>query len=88
MIGDVVATHKDQNLSGLKLLVLQPVDTNRQPNGRTLVAADAAGAGTGEYVFFVRGREAAFPFYPVEAPVDAAIVGIVDHWSAEGAVAR
>ncbi len=88
MIGDVVATRKDQNLSGLKLLVLQPVDTNRQPNGRTLVAADAAGAGTGEYVFFVRGREAAFPFYPVEAPVDAAIVGIVDHWSAEGAVAR
>ena len=88
VIGDVVATHKDQNLSGLKLLVLQPVDTNRQPNGRTLVAADAAGAGTGEYVFFVRGREAAFPFYPVEAPVDAAIVGIVDHWSAEGAVAR
>ena len=88
MIGDVVVTHKDQNLSGLKLLVLQPVDTNREPNGRTLVAADAAGAGTGEYVFFVRGREAAFPFYPVEAPVDAAIVGIVDHWSAEGAVAR
>ena len=38
-------------------------------------------------VFFVRGREAAFPFYPVEAPVDAAIVGIVDHWSAEGASA-
>jgi len=88
VIGDVVATRKDENLSGLKLLVLQPVDTNRQPNGRTLVAADAAGAGTGEYVFFVRGREAAFPFYPVEAPVDAAIVGIVDHWSVEGAVAR
>jgi microcompartment protein CcmK/EutM len=88
VIGDVVATRKDQNLSGLKLLVLQPVDTNRLPNGRTLVAADAAGAGAGEYVFFVRGREAAFPFYPVEAPVDAAIVGIVDHWSAEGAVAR
>ncbi len=88
VIGDVVATRKDQNLSGLKLLVLQPVDTNREPNGRTLVAADAAGAGTGEYVFFVRGREAAFPFYPVEAPVDAAIVGIVDHWSAEDAIAR
>lgn len=88
VIGDVVATRKDENLSGLKLLVLQPVDAHRQPNGRTLVAADAAGAGTGEYVFFVRGREAAFPFYPVEAPVDAAIVGIVDHWSAEGAVAR
>ena len=88
VIGDVVATRKDENLTGLKLLVLQPVDTNRQPSGRTLVAADAAGAGTGEFVFFVRGREAAFPFYPVEAPVDAAVVGIVDHWSAEGAVRR
>ncbi len=88
VIGDVVATRKDENLSGLKLLVLQPVDPTKQPSGRTLVAADAAGAGTGEYVFFVRGREAAFPFYPVEAPVDATVVGIVDHWSAEGAVRR
>jgi ethanolamine utilization protein EutN len=88
VIGDVVATRKDEGLSGLKLLLLQPVDPERQPVGRTLVAADAAGAGTGEYVFFVRGREAAFPFYPVEAPVDAAVVGIVDHWSAEGAQAR
>jgi microcompartment protein CcmK/EutM len=86
VIGDVVATRKDAGLSGLKLLVLQPVDTSRQPVGRTLVAADAAGAGTGEYVFFVRGREAAFPFHPAEAPVDAAVVGIVDHWTAEGAV--
>ena len=43
VIGDVVATRKDQNLSGLKLLVLQPVDTNRRrAAGR--VAADAAGA--------------------------------------------
>ena len=85
VIGDVVATRKDPGLSSLKLLLLQPVDEQRRPQGRTLVAADAAGAGTGEFVFFVRGREAAFPFYPVEAPVDAAIVGIVDHWSAEGA---
>ena len=87
VIGDVVATRKDAALSGLKLLVLQPLDPAGKPVGRTLVAADAAGAGVGEQVFFVRGREAAFPFYPVEAPVDAAIVGIVDHWSAEGASA-
>jgi microcompartment protein CcmK/EutM len=38
------------------------------------------GAGVGEEVFFVRGKEASFPFYPVEAPVDAGIVGIVDYW--------
>jgi ethanolamine utilization protein EutN len=78
VIGDIVATRKDPALSGLTLLLLQPVDTARHPVGRALVAADATGAGTGEYVFFVRGREAAFPFYPTEAPVDAAIVGIVD----------
>ena len=43
----------------------------------------AIGAGIGEEVFFVRGKEAAFPFYPVEPPVDAGIVGIVDHWTVE-----
>ena len=42
------------------------------------MAVDAAGAGVGERVFFVRGREAAYPFYPVEVPTDAAIIGIVD----------
>jgi ethanolamine utilization protein EutN len=86
VIGDVVATRKHEALTGLKLLVVQPLDASHQPVGRPIVAADAAGAGVGENVFFVRGREAAFPFYPAEPPVDAAIVGIVDHWSAEGAV--
>ena len=78
IIGDVVATRKDPALHGLTLLVLQPLDTDRQAVGRPLVAADSTGAGVGELVFFVRGREAAFPFYPAEPPVDAAIVGIVD----------
>ena len=80
VIGDVVATHKDENLTGLKLLLLQPLTPEGEPVGRTLVAVDAAGAGVGERVFFVRGKEASFPFYPMEAPVDAGIVGIVDHW--------
>jgi microcompartment protein CcmK/EutM len=80
VIGDVVVTRKDDNLMGLKLLVLQPLTPDRQPAGRALVAVDAVGAGVGEEVFFVRGKEASFPFYPLEAPVDAGIVGIVDHW--------
>jgi microcompartment protein CcmK/EutM len=84
VIGDVVTTRKDENLTGVKLLVLQPIDANGQPVGRTLVAVDAAGAGVGETVFFVRGKEASFPFYPSEVPADAGIVGIVDHWSYEG----
>jgi ethanolamine utilization protein EutN len=83
VIGDVVVTCKDETLMGLKLLVVQPLTPERQPAGRTLVAADAVGAGVGEIVFFVRGKEASFPFYPVEPPVDAGIVGIVDHWTVE-----
>jgi ethanolamine utilization protein EutN len=81
VVGDVVVTRKDENLSGLKLLILQPLTPNREPAGRTLIAVDSVGAGVGEEVFFVRGKEASFPFYPVEAPVDAGIVGIVDHWT-------
>lgn len=81
VIGDVVATRKDDNLSGIKLLVLQPIAADGSASGRTLVAVDAAGAGVGETVFFVRGKEASFPFHPAEPPVDAGIVGIVDHWS-------
>ena len=83
VIGDVVVTCKDETLMGLKLLVVQPLTPEREPAGRTLVAADAVGAGVGEIVFFVRGKEASFPFYPVEPPVDAGIVGIVDHWTVE-----
>ena len=83
VIGDVVATRKDENLSGITLLLVQPLTPERQPAGRPLVAVDSIGAGVGEEVFFVRGKEASFPFYPIEPPVDASIVGIVDHWDVD-----
>jgi microcompartment protein CcmK/EutM len=83
VVGDVVATVKDPNLTGLKLLILQPITAAGEDAGRTLVALDSVGAGVGEHVFFVRGREAAFPFYPGEPPADASIVGIVDSWHTE-----
>jgi len=83
VIGDVVASVKDAALGGHKLLVLQPIAPDRAPVGRTLVAVDAVGAGVGEQVFFVRGREASYPFLPAETPVDACVVGIVDRWDLE-----
>ena len=76
-------TRKDEKLIGIKLLVVQPLTPEREAAGRPLVAVDAVGAGVGEEVFFVRGKEASFPFHPIEAPVDAGIVGIVDHWTVE-----
>ncbi|MET0168492.1 MAG: EutN/CcmL family microcompartment protein [Vicinamibacterales bacterium] len=83
VIGNVVATRKDEALVGLKLLIVQPLTPAREPVGRALVATDSVGAGVGEFVFFVRGKEASFPFYPSQPPVDAGIVGIVDHWEIE-----
>jgi ethanolamine utilization protein EutN len=80
VIGDVVMTRKDENLAGIKLLLVQPLTPAREPAGRPLVAVDSVGAGVGEEVFFVRGKEASFPFHPAEPAVDAGIVGIVDHW--------
>ena len=80
VVGTVVLNNHNESLSGIKLLLVQPLTPAREPSGRVIVAADSVGAGTGEEVFFVRGKEASFPFYPTEVPADAGIVGIVDHW--------
>ena len=92
VIGDVVATRKEPTYEGITLLVIQPLSKDGQDSGRPLVAVDCVGAGVGERVFFVRGKEASFPFYPTEVPADAGIVGIIDHWStiedSPGAAAR
>jgi microcompartment protein CcmK/EutM len=82
VVGTVVASRKDAGLLGMKLLVVQPLRPDRSAYGKPIVAVDSVGAGTGEEVFYVRGREASFPFLPAEVPTDAAIVGIVDPWNA------
>lgn len=78
--GSVVATMKDRNMSGMKLLVVQPLDASRHDVGSCVVAADAVHqAGPGDLVYFVASREAAEAMSPRFVPVDHAIVGIVDH---------
>ena len=81
VIGDVVASQKDPAFAGATLLLVQPIGADGQDVGRPLVAVDSVGAGAGETVFFVRGREASFPFHPREMPTDAGIVGIIDHYT-------
>ena len=76
--GRVVSTAKNDSLAGKKLLILQPIDARREDRGAKLIALDSVGAGAGETVYYCRGREASFPWYPDEVPVDATIVGIVD----------
>ena len=84
VIGNVVATQKDPHLVGAKLLLVQPLSADRKPMGAPLVAVDSVGAGLAEDVFFVRGREAAFPFLPRFVPTDASVIGICDHWTLGG----
>jgi ethanolamine utilization protein EutN len=78
VIGNVVATMKNASLVGQKLLLVQPIDRNGRDKGKVLVALDSVGAGAGETVYWCRGKEASFPFLPVEVPTEATIVGIVD----------
>ena len=77
--GTVVATTKVDGLEGVRFLVVQPLDEDQQPSGRSVVAVDAVHmAGPGELVYFVASREAAEALEPRFVPVDHAIVGIVD----------
>lgn len=82
--GSVVATKKDANMSGRKLLLLRPqlVDENDPTKFRqgvnTIVAVDSVGAGVGEMVLFCQGSSARLAPNLKNAPVDAVVVGIVD----------
>jgi ethanolamine utilization protein EutN len=78
VIGTVVSTIKNESLAGRKLLVIQTLNGDLEPQGKPLVALDAVGAGAGELVFWCRGKEASFPFKREDTPTDCTIVGIVD----------
>jgi microcompartment protein CcmK/EutM len=71
-------------MEGLRMLLVQPLTPDLKPTGRRIVCTDCTGAGAGELVYWVRGKEASFPFLPAEPPVDTTIVGIVDEVHLEG----
>ena len=79
-VGTLVATQKHRKFEGAKLLLVQPVDPDDAPRGNALLAIDGVGAGVGERVLVVlEGRAAGEALGKKAAPVDAAIVGIIDH---------
>jgi ethanolamine utilization protein EutN len=79
VVGQVIATIKDETLHGRKLLITQLLNQKREPIGRPQIAIETVHAGVGDFVFLVRARDASFAVVP-NAPVDLAIVGVVDHW--------
>lgn len=79
VVGTLVSTHKSRKLDGAKLLLVQPLTLDDRPRGTTLLAIDSVGAGVGEKVLVViEGRAAGQALGRKLAPVDAAIIGIVD----------
>ena len=79
VIGTVVATQKHRKFSGAKLLLVQPLNLDDTARGTALLAVDGVGAGVHEKVLVVlEGRAAGEALGKKGAPVDAAIVGIID----------
>jgi ethanolamine utilization protein EutN len=79
VVGTVVATQKHAKFEGAKLLLVQPLTLDDKPRGTTLLAVDSLGAGVHEKVLIVmEGRAANEALGKKGAPVDAAIIGIVD----------
>jgi len=79
VVGTVVATQKHRKFEGAKLLLVQPLNVDDTPRGGTVLAVDGVGAGIHEKVLVVlEGRAAGEALGRKAAPVDAAIIGIID----------
>ncbi len=85
VIGNVWSTKKKDEISALKLLVIQPLGSDLKPEGKVQVAADEVGAGSGELVIVTQGAPAMQAFNKDKlVPVDAVVVGIVDNLDLDG----
>ena len=84
VVGTVVATRKEAELSGLTFLIVKGCDFDGTPNGAAVVAIDAVGAGIGEVVLYASGSSARQTAVTKDRPVDATIMAIVDSVEVEG----
>jgi ethanolamine utilization protein EutN len=85
VVGNVVATQKQQSHEGKKILLLQPLDLEGQPMGDLVVALDAVDAGVGDRVLAVQeGFSAMTAVGHTESPIDAAVIGVIDEVTWEG----
>lgn len=84
VVGTVVSTNKEEELAGLKLLLVRGADAEGKPTGSLVVAIDAVGAGVGEVVLYASGSSARQTRVTKDRPVDATIMAIVDSIELEG----
>ena len=78
VLGTVVATRKDKNIVGRKLLLVEEVSLDLKPKGKTLVAVDSVGAGVDEIVLVASGSSARQTELTKDRPIDAVIMAIID----------
>ena len=78
VIGNVWATKKYPPLQNMKLMFVQPINSELENIEEPIVAVDTVGAGPGEIICYITASEAVIPLPVNMAPVDASIVGIVD----------
>jgi ethanolamine utilization protein EutN len=83
VVGTVVATVKTPSLQGHRILLVQPYTYETEPDGEIFAAIDLVSAGRGEWIFYVKGREAANALPDKFNPSDRAIMGIVDDLTLE-----
>ena len=80
VVGDVVSTHKNERLEGKKLLLVRRLTLEDRPEGVEVIALDVVDAGVGDKVLVVQeGSSARKIFEDPRIPVQAVIVGVVDH---------
>ncbi len=80
VIGNVWSTKKNEKISAIRLLLVQPLGKDLSPAGNVIIAADEVGAGFGEMVIVTQGAPAMHAFCKDElTPVDAVVVGIADN---------
>jgi len=86
VVGTVVATRKEEEIEGLRLLVVRGLDLEGKPTSTMVVAVDAVGAGVGEVVLYASGSSARQTKVTKDRPVDATIMAIVDEIEVGGAL--
>jgi microcompartment protein CcmK/EutM len=84
VVGTLVATRKEERLSGLRFQIVKVLEADLKETGKFLVAADAVGAGFGEVVLCAQGSSARLTDRTKDCPIDAVIMGIVDTIEIQG----
>jgi microcompartment protein CcmK/EutM len=86
VVGTVVATRKEEELEGLRFLMVRGMDLDGKPTSTVVVAVDAVGAGVGEVVLYASGSSARQTKVTKDRPVDATVMAIVDEIEVSGSL--